>query len=500
MDTYASPVFGSPGVSSANTKKGLNPVVETEKANEHQGKAEQAPKARRLKAQANITVPTRALPDRPGQNIHHAGLPEKKSWHSKEEIEAAHAAELKALQEKIHAIQMAKECFMNMNIEEELEEYELPIRLSTKTHKWRWNNVEADSDECFNLNEADDGLDVDVPSESYMATETKTKSQAKKCVKGATRQELVTRAQELDSAKLVDKSASQQRLTHEVGRFTADDLRCKKYANSGLQAQSLTPPNADEPHQSAVVDPFDFGGLCDDDLDDVHPTGVEVEGLSRGNELVRIRGKSEDTQPDKLHAKRKTFESDTILPTVQMVFNLSFTNITYTLSLQDAIVKVAYNWMKTRRSKIASDVLQLVKTFFKGPQFENREDIKAYVFWALQSGGPAYYKTPIPKSCRLKIDDPNCPKPDAKSALQPSLGPRNPPLGLYAMILTAVERAMRAYTTGVFNPPGDFNQQTSWPAMQTFYLGFDHVHDFQWAEALDFDKTENIESPCANQS
>ncbi|KAF8258696.1 hypothetical protein EI94DRAFT_1814783 [Lactarius quietus] len=265
----------------ANMKKGLNPVVETEKANEHQGKAEQ------------------------GRNIHPAGLPEKKSRCSKEEIKAAHAAELKALQEKIHAIQMAKECFVNMNIEEELEEYELPICLSTKTHKRRWNNVEADSDECFNLNEADDGLDVDVPSESYMATETKTKPQAKKCAKGATHQELVTRAQELCGAKLVDKSASQQRLTHEVGRFTADDLCCKKYANSGLQAQSLTPPNADEPHQSAVADPFDFRGLCDDDLDNVHPTGGEVKGISCGNELVRIGGKSKDTQPDKPHIKCK---------------------------------------------------------------------------------------------------------------------------------------------------------------------------------------------------
>ncbi|KAF8256387.1 hypothetical protein EI94DRAFT_1711676 [Lactarius quietus] len=535
----------------------------------HPSTKQPAPKARRLKAQANTTVPTRTLPDQPGQNIHPAGLPEKKSRCSKEEIEAAHTAKLKALQEKIHAIQMAKERFVNMNIEKELDEYELPIRLSTKTHKWRWNNVEADSDEYFDLNEADDGLDVDVPSESYMAAETKTKSWAKKCVKGATRQELVTRAQELHGAKLIDKSASQQRLTHEVGRFTADDLCCKKYANLGLQAQSLTPPNADEPHQSAVADPFDFGGLCDDDLDD----------------LVRIGGKSKDTQPDKPHAKCKlpkmkvaktrmkdmvydrqepvdlqpflgvclditeqclsdsrwthtflltmnhvlylsnwpfadwTFESDTILPTVQMVFNLSFTNITYTLSLQDAVVKAAYNQMKMRRSKIASDVLQLVKTFFEGPQFKNREDIKAYVFWALQSGGPAYYETPIPKSCRLKIDDPNCPKPDgflrsrfilpiarsymslaAKSALQPSLGPRNPLLGLYAMILTAVEHAMRAYTTGVFNPPGDFNQRTSWPAMQTFYLGFDRVHDFQWAEALDFNETKNIESPCTNQS
>ncbi|KAF8256803.1 hypothetical protein EI94DRAFT_1710172 [Lactarius quietus] len=123
-----------------------------------------------------------------------------------------------------------------------------------------------------------------------------------------------------------------------------------------------------------------------------------------------------------------TFESDTILLTVQMVFNLSFMNITYTLSLQDAIVKAAYNWMKMRRSKIASDVLQLVKTFFEGPQFENREDIKAYMFWALWSGGPAYYETPILKSCRFKIDDPKLPVRSymslaAKSALEHTVGP-----------------------------------------------------------------------------
>ena len=66
--------------------------------------------------------------------------------------------------------------------------------------------------------------------------------------------------------------------------------------------------------------------------------------------------------------------------------------------------------MKTRRSKITNDVLILVKTFFEAAEFKNRpERIKDYVYWALRRGGPAYYETPIPKSCKLSLNDPDCP-------------------------------------------------------------------------------------------
>ncbi|KAF8269638.1 hypothetical protein EI94DRAFT_1798913 [Lactarius quietus] len=377
----------------AKAKKGLNPVVKNKKADECEGKARQAPKARQLNAQANATMPTPprcTLPDWPGQNIHPAGQFEKKSQHSKEQIEAEHKAELKALQEKINTIQMAKEHFINMNIEEELEEDRLLICLSTKIHKRHWDDVEADSNECFDLREADDSLDSDELSETDKATETNKNSQAKKHVKHVICQELVTRVQELHGAKLVDGSERQQKLTG---------------------------------GNSSVAHPFNFGGLCDDDLYDVHPVLVEANGPSCGNELVRIGVKSEDTQPGKPCTKCKaakskvpkatakgavynrqesvnlqpfpgaclniteqclanlhwthiflltlnhylylskrpfahwTFESDTILLTIQTVFNLTFMNISYTLSLQDAVVKAAYNQMKTQRSKIASDVL-----------------------------------------------------------------------------------------------------------------------------------------------
>ena len=130
--------------------------------------------------------------------------------------------------------------------------------------------------------------------------------------------------------------------------------------------------------------------------------------------------------------------------------------------------------MKTRRSKLASQILTHVKTFLDGAEFRNRpERIREYVLWALRTGGPAYYETPVPISCKLEKGDPSYPvsfffsseihaddllkKPGGflrsqfifpiakaylgfaeKSVLHPSLGPKNPPTALYALILTAV--------------------------------------------------------------
>ncbi|KAH9168954.1 hypothetical protein EDB89DRAFT_1825933, partial [Lactarius sanguifluus] len=145
-----------------------------------------------------------------------------------------------------------------------------------------------------------------------------------------------------------------------------------------------------------------------------------------------------------------TWESSALVETVQVAFELSFTNISYMLS--------AYDRMKTRRSKIASDILMLVKTFFECAEFKDQpEKIKDYVHWALKAGGPAYYENPVPKSSKLRKDDPNYMKPDGflrsqfilpvaktylgfalRSVLHPTLGAKSPPRGLYVMILTAV--------------------------------------------------------------
>ncbi|KAH8990664.1 hypothetical protein EDB86DRAFT_3080297 [Lactarius hatsudake] len=498
----------------AEVKKGLDPLADNEEVDGHRGKARQAPKA-----------------------------------DVKEQIKAEREAGVKALKEKIEAVQMAKEHLAQMNIMEEREEDDL---LSTTIHKQRHVDIETDSDECFNLKDVDHGPDEDSSSESDEATKTKTKG--KKCVKGAARQELLTRTEELCS---VEHSQGRQKVKRDIGGFAAQDLHCKKYANSGLRLRSLTPANTAQLQQPEVadLDPFELGSLCDDDLEETCPVVAEVKGLqynlSCGNELVRVRTKTEDidlgTKPqatckapeskatkatvkkgasfkslespkpfvglgacpdiaqqclDDPRWKRVflptlshalyitdhpftdwTWESNTLLQTIQNVFNISFPNISYTLSGQDKVVRAAYDRTKTRRSKIASDVLLLVKTFFEGTEFRNRpERIKEH-----KPDGflRSQFILPVAKTYASFAE---------KSVLHPSLGPRNPPKGLYAMVLTAVERAMRAHMTGAFHAPGEFNHQITWNSMKDFYKILDQVRESHWAQALNFDDFDDTES------
>lgn len=61
----------------------------------------------------------------------------------------------------------------------------------------------------------------------------------------------------------------------EILRLTMQDLVCKKYANSGVRSRPPTKLNAAHAQQAEVADPFEFGGLCDDDLEETRPTIVE---------------------------------------------------------------------------------------------------------------------------------------------------------------------------------------------------------------------------------
>ena len=58
-------------------------------------------------------------------------------------------------------------------------------------------------------------------------------------------------------------------------RLTMQDFGCK-YANSGLRPRPPTPPNAAHDQQEEIADLFEFGGLCDDDIEEMRPTIVEA--------------------------------------------------------------------------------------------------------------------------------------------------------------------------------------------------------------------------------
>ena len=84
---------------------------------------------------------------------------------------------MKALDEKLHEIRMSKERLAQMDVVEECEEdsfLQHPPRLSAMIQKWRLINVETDSDECFDLREADNGSDLDSEPESHKAAKTET--------------------------------------------------------------------------------------------------------------------------------------------------------------------------------------------------------------------------------------------------------------------------------------------------------------------------------------
>lgn len=68
----------------------------------------------------------------------------------------------------------------------------------------------------------------------------------------------------------------------------------------------------------------------------------------------------------------------------------------------------AYDRIKSKRSKIAADVLLHVKSFFATPKYKDQpKNIKAYVKWALKPDGPAFYLVPTPEGLSGKRYDEN---------------------------------------------------------------------------------------------
>lgn len=176
----------------------------------------------RLASNASVK-PTRSLPNRPGRNIHPAGV--RKVRRSKKQIEADREAALKAAEERDREIQTGKELIVHMNVHEEHEAEDLPVlypqRLSTRLAKRRYADADSESEECFDIR-VDDVSDPDSSSESDKEAQMKvsvpcrfrsgwchtTASQPrrKRHVKGAAHQELMSRTNELRLAKRNVKS------------------------------------------------------------------------------------------------------------------------------------------------------------------------------------------------------------------------------------------------------------------------------------------------------
>ena len=101
----------------------------------------------------------------------------RRSRRSKEQIEAEREAKKKALEEKARKERTAMECLVHVNLFEEREDdlpHQHPPRLSAMIQKRHHGDMETDSEECFDLREADHGsdsdLDMDIDSDPQSAS------------------------------------------------------------------------------------------------------------------------------------------------------------------------------------------------------------------------------------------------------------------------------------------------------------------------------------------
>ncbi|KAN0129739.1 hypothetical protein V8E53_012404 [Lactarius tabidus] len=119
---------------------------------------------------------------------------------------------------------------------------------------------------------------------------------------------------------------------------------------------------------------------------------------------------------------------------------------------------------------------------------DESEDVKKHVWWGLCPDGLAYQAIPTLINC-----PPNCtslqyvpPKwkyqsdfitPVAKkfimlaegTAIFPPIGAENPPIGLYILILSAVEHVFKSFFTGTFKTPTQFSNKNIWCSVNHFH-------------------------------
>ncbi|KAF8816911.1 hypothetical protein BYT27DRAFT_7333125 [Phlegmacium glaucopus] len=145
--------------------------------------------------------------------------------------------------------------------------------------------------------------------------------------------------------------------------------------------------------------------------------------------------------------------------------------------------------MNTRKSLIASTVIDAIKKLFTTSEYEGQPaKIKGYAQRALRPDGAAYYTEPTPNECKATPGEPGYTKPKGlfqfeviiaavvefphhadKSKVKPNINPKNPPKGFLGLVLTTVERGFKAFASdGNFLKPKKFSHDNYWRQLDDF--------------------------------
>ncbi|KDR70756.1 hypothetical protein GALMADRAFT_144627 [Galerina marginata CBS 339.88] len=461
------------------------------------------------------------LPDRKGRNVHPAP------------IKGIRRTSHEALQQKIRELEEAKRRLTEMNVFEDIQDEAIgeknPQRLPIAIRKRQRVEIEEDSDgqESFDFNDVD----------------------------------------EMSSQSESEEPEPVQETAPKKNTLPPSDFEPKKYQNAGLRKISK-PKKAEE-----TFDPYQSGGLNDDDASSTRPVFPRTQGtrpqirlqpapkdLKRECcceivfQLVQVQQDNGEDHAGPAPAKNKpkkascslsikvrqptsswtkwkpqawkcvrtihqrptldpgfpaffafytsrepfkhfTCDAPEFLETIQATFDTSFSNVGFVLSSTDKVTVAAYKHLKSKKSKLASDVLDGVKP----------EAVRDYVRWALRPGRPAYYAVPIPEECQGSRKAPGYKPPEgflesqfiapvtkkylnpaSNSALSPALSRKNPPKGLYALIAAAVERGFLAHMKSTFVAPPQFNHDNCWGPLEDFFDNIDKVKEECWTAILQF--------------
>ncbi|KAF8238944.1 hypothetical protein L208DRAFT_1374869 [Tricholoma matsutake] len=147
-----------------------------------------------------------------------------------------------------------------------------------------------------------------------------------------------------------------------------------------------------------------------------------------------------------------TMQSSQFLQTVQAVFDLAFPTVTFVLQPDDKLVSEACKRMRTQQSLVAKNVLEQIQAMFaQEPYYNDPKLIRSYVVSALRPDGAAYFAKPqkmdggdneilepegfLQRELILSTAQAFLPHTE-KSIMDLVIGPENPPVSLYVLILT----------------------------------------------------------------
>ncbi|KAF8235650.1 hypothetical protein L208DRAFT_1538780, partial [Tricholoma matsutake] len=462
------------------------------------------------------------LPDCPGRNVHPAKP--TTTCRTSQEVAAECKAKKQAMEEKLCEGEKAKEFLALMNINEDLNDEELltknPQCLSAAICKHGRACLDDSDDEGeeFNFDTVKDGVySHDLTVEPAKA---KGKAKPKKAAKGDLRSDIKMKEIRLHSQEDGGRVGGNPR------RFTAFDSAPKKYQNAGLQ-KDLNPKRAPEdidPFQSGGLDDEDIilvqpSFPCTNNVAAVHsersdlafPADLQRDRSCKNKHIDLTMQNSKIQKAAKLQCAKKvlkadadlggedhpnatefihnphwanvfiptithalyilqepflnfTSESPIFLATVQKTFNLSFPNVDLVLTADDPLVVTAYRQINSRKSKLASRILETIIKFFNHDEFINQpEKIRDYVHWAIKGDGELDFSYPLliillTGSTTMAHQAPDgflqsqfiAPAAEQhlkyakNSILYPPLDVKHPPKGLYTLLLIVVEWAFAA--------------------------------------------------------